>query len=549
MNNNDIKNFCKDIVSKKAYYLTILLFSVVAYSFSMLNRTVSWDDMLQDHYVGSGQIALAGRWGMLFLMKLFGVVDLNPFVTRFMALVFLILAATVLCYFFYVGSRSKNVLGYAIFASIFVTYPLVNEIWEYHGANFLMALGCFLATLAAGVIRHDMSNMKKMVLATALLILPVSSYESSAFFYATLVCVIVFYDTVVLGKRTKSLWKWFGLFIPYVLPLVFAIVIRYGVSFILCWIYDLTPVTGGDTEIMWFSGSIGSVLMSFVKSNIMQYVFASLIYLPITEFLIAAIIFAAFAVGYSVRQKRVYPIIMAGIVFLSVFLLAILKGSVLSYRNTLTVTLFVAVVAYMVYRYFENKGKKSLIWICSIFLLFVCWHQSVFLNNTFALNNQRSDNELAVLHGIGQRLTCDYEKKPVVFVSPCNQGEWIRDRIHVNPKTWNGKLYNSLLMHVVSDPSSFDVTTHNIYETNVTIVTKEYNGLRELFTYLGYDIDVVGPVEKPYTEEHRNRDLSLLKEATQIAKDNNMKPFQILDAGAYLIVMLGDEEFMIESFQ
>ena len=48
--------------------------------------------------------------------------------------------------------------------------------------------------------------------------------------------------------------------------------------------------------------------------------------------------------------------------------------------------------------------------------LFLAWHQSAYLNQVFALNNQRSDNEIAVVHEIGPRLLRDFEKKEIVFV-------------------------------------------------------------------------------------------------------------------------------------
>lgn len=549
MNKNNLQSFYRDIVSKKAYYLPIILFSIVAYGFSMMNRTVSWDDMLQDHYFGSGQIALAGRWGMLFLVKLFGVVDFNPFVDRFMSMLFLMLAATALCFVFYVSGRSRNVWGYALFSSLFVTYPLINEIWEYQGANFFTGIGCLLSTLAVALLRWDISKAKRMIWATLLLLLPVASYESAAFYYVTLVCFIAFYDTVVVGEKPKSFREWILLFVPYVLPLIFAVIIRFGVSAVLCWIWNLSPVTGGNTEIHWLTGSFASVLMHLVKINVMQYVFAALIYLPITEFLVASIIFVAYIVGCAIHKKSAYPVIMGIIVLLSVFLLAIVKGDVLSYRNTLTLTLFVPVAFYLLYQYVQNRGKKALTLTLSILLFALCWHQSVCLNNILSLNNQRSDNELAMLHGVGQRITADYEKKPVFFVSPCSQGEWVRNRTHVNPNSWNGRLYDALLKYVVSDPANYDVSSQRIFETNVTIMTKEYNGLRELFTYLGYDIDVIGPVEKPYTEEHQRRDLTQLEKATRIAKESDMRPFQIKDMGDYLIVMLGNDEYMIDSFR
>ena len=194
----DIVTFYNDILSKKRYYVPILFFAIVGYSFSIYNRTVGIDDFSRDINVGSGNRMLSGRWGMILWNKLVGItVALDPFIDRFLALVFLIIAAILFCYILYLIGGNKRIVSYTIAASTFITYPLINSIWEYTGADFMLTGNLCLVTLAAIVLMCINPFGKRVLYASVLLLLPVSSYESAIFYYTSLFCVIVFYEYYV----------------------------------------------------------------------------------------------------------------------------------------------------------------------------------------------------------------------------------------------------------------------------------------------------------------------------------------------------------------
>ena len=85
----DIVRFYSDILSKKRFWIPLLFFTLVGYSFSIYNRTISIDDLLLND---SGLSAmLIGRWGMYVWAKFVGFTEMFPFVFRFLALLFYII--------------------------------------------------------------------------------------------------------------------------------------------------------------------------------------------------------------------------------------------------------------------------------------------------------------------------------------------------------------------------------------------------------------------------------------------------------------------------
>ena len=137
--------------------------------------------------------------------KLVGItVALDPFIDRFLALVFLIVAAILLCYILYIIGGNKRIISYTIAGSIFITYPLINSIWEYTGADFMLTGNLCLVTLAAIVLRLDVPSRRKVMFASLLMLLPMSSYESAIFYYLSLVCIIYLYALSHFHSKPKS---------------------------------------------------------------------------------------------------------------------------------------------------------------------------------------------------------------------------------------------------------------------------------------------------------------------------------------------------------
>lgn len=526
---NSYIDFYDNVLKKKRFFVPILFFSIVSYSFSLYNRTISWDDLLRDHYFGSGNICLSGRWGMVVWIKLLGVEELDPFVDRFLALTFLISTAILLCYLLYSIDNNKSVTSYALFATAFITYPLINEIWEYCGANFILTSGLFLTTLATIVLRLNLGRKSKFILSSSLLLLPVSSYESSVFFYFSLVCIVVFYERIIKNENLQFKDLMIKLSI-FVLPVFFAVILRFIISMLINVFYDLEYATGGATGIAWMENPALLTVRSLVMSNILYYGVSALVYFPITVF---CILLVAFIVMLFIKVHKLSNMLLGFLVIVSLFSQAILQGSSLPYRNAQTLSLFVAFVLYLtnVFLLYKSRLIRYLIYVVFFVL---CWHQAVYLNRTLCLNNLRSDNELSVIRQIGKELMANYDRKPVVIVTPYKIGEWINRLITVDESSLNGRLFCKIYNKIT--------LPYKFVDTNINCATEQYAALKNYFAYCGFDVEITGPVEKPHTPEYGHKDLTLIKEATDWAKSNKMRPYQIKDVGDYLIVSLGNNQ-------
>ena len=148
------------MVTRFSYWGITLLFSITAYGFSMLNRTISIDDLTKDLYIGRGQKMLAGtRWGMELWHNVLGVTQVTPFIEKFFGVLFLMMAATLVsCIFYLLGGKSKCIMRYTILSVLLITYPLINEIWEYSGANMIVA--CNLC-IVAGTVLYQITNSQR----------------------------------------------------------------------------------------------------------------------------------------------------------------------------------------------------------------------------------------------------------------------------------------------------------------------------------------------------------------------------------------------------
>lgn len=547
---SEFKRFFCSVICNRAYYLLVLLFCIVAYSFSLYNRTISWDDLMREHYLVSGNVMLSGRWGMVVWARLLAMVDLIAFVDRFVSLCFYIINVLLLSYLIYVIDKKIRILPLALFSSIFLTFPLINEIFEYGVANFALTGGMCLSTLAAIVIMSNVERQKKVLYASLLLILPISSYESPVFYYIALSFILLFLGYYKNENNTSKICfgRLVGQMMLFITPLFFAFLIRVLVSLAIRSLYNLDYIAGGDAAIHWFeNNNILELLRFVIGMTFIKYILAALIYFPIRVFLGALLIFVIIISTFN--RKQPLFVLLGVAVIISIFAQSVIQGGYMPYRTAQTIPLFVAFVAFMVCEKATNwkLWKRNVAIVC---LFGLCWHQAVYLNNLLSLNNLRSDNEMTILRDMGRRMVSDYDKKPVVFVSSYSLGPWINERVKINRDTWNGKLYADVVEKFVSQ----DMIRHyhlidKIVETNVSCTTEQYAALKNYFAYCGFDIDVVGPIEKPHTSEYLHKDLRLLREATKMAKAEGMRPYQIKDAGDYLIVTLSNELYYLDMFE
>ena len=136
-----IHKFCEN----RLYMGILLLTAVCAYGYKVTNVTIGIDDTPSLYYFEEGLIAIVGRWVLFLLNKVIALAEFVPFVTDFAAVLLLIAAAIVWSALFYsVFGEKIPVTGYAFFAAVFVSCPLISEVFTYflHNGIAIGYLSC-----------------------------------------------------------------------------------------------------------------------------------------------------------------------------------------------------------------------------------------------------------------------------------------------------------------------------------------------------------------------------------------------------------------------
>lgn len=524
-----MKSFYRNVANRKSYWLPLFILVIIAYGFSTFNPTVSVDDLARQYYFGDGKVMIAAtRWGMVLWTKVLSLVYFIPGIDHLLGVILLFLGVMILSTVLYAISENKEYsIKYLIFSALVITYPLINEIWEYSGANMIVAGNIVVVALThLYLLSGKHSVLKKTVVSGCLLSIVASSYEAEVFVYITVVFILLFYKYVIQNKAQKA-FGWIIEGASYIPPLVIAVGLRIVIGIALIKIMGLRYHVNGAAEIKWGR----NFLNGFVLFNGYSYILEGLVYFPITIFLLFTLIFVFYCIWTSFKQKRILPCIMGIILLFSLFGLAFLQLDAMPYRTAHTLMVFIGFCGYFIIEYCENnkKCKGQLFRIIVLILGVLCFKQAVYLDSLLTLNHLRSENEIAMVYQIGYHLKSEYDDKEVVFVGDYSLGTNIDKQVIVGNSTWNEKLFLKLF------PNEYKEITHKFVHTNVSSNLNwskgahgNQNMMKEYFKYCGFDIRTV----EEFTEEFYQNNI-------EIAKKNEMKPFEIKDMGDYLIVCIG----------
>ena len=166
-----------------------------------------------------------------------------------------------------------------------------------------------------------------------------------------------------------------------------------------------------------------------------------------------------------------------------------------------------------------------------VLLLFITWRQAAHLHRFLALNNQRYDNEAAVMHQIGYRLTDEFDtSKPLIFVGDFSNGSASYAATHDMAQTWNGRLFRRI-RHKIDGTEEWKapMLVQTTVNSAIDFYHWEFDGelMSTFLAYYGYDFDVkaLSRTElEPYNEE---------------ARELGMTTYDIVDRGDYILICLG----------
>ena len=535
---NSLESFYNNVGKRILYWLPILLLSLLSYWFSVSQQTIGIDDLRRDYYLGSQATKLSGRWGMILWTRLMGATRYAAFIDKYFALVFLMGAGIVFAAVFYTldcqnGKESRSIWPYTLLTCSFITYPLINEIWEYTGTDFFVMGNMLLCGLVLLTLNSCRKRSPLMLLLCSLpLTLVASSYEAGVFFYITASLIVLFYRFCVLEEPNLPKWTWIreGLF--FAVPVTLGVILRFVIGKIILIVNHLEYYGGGDAALHWGDTSV----IGLIKLLLTNYVAKGLIYFPIGVFVVLSGLFAVYVIIRCVCRRRLLPLILGLCVAFSLFLLTWLQGSVMPYRTAQTLTIFCSFVIFLLLketgtlRYlFSQKRAAVLPYAVTLTLsLLLCLHMATYLNWILSLDNQRSENERAIAYEIGYKLKSEYPDKPVVFVGWEYVGSYVESQMRTDINSRNGNLYIRIyrrLWH--EDPANLRSA-----ETDVNSVLTWSKGtddmMREFFRYHGFDLNIA----------QYSLNLPLYEEAEAKAKELGLSEYEISEQEDYIIVCL-----------
>ena len=450
-----------------------------------------------------------GRFGMNLWAAVLGYGRAEPsyaFGIDLLAALLLALAAVSFCALLRKAAQDRiSMFGYGLFACLFVSYPLMNEIWEYSGANVCVCGGYLLDAAALNLLWDARQpgvpwrgRALRMGAAALCLMVVCSSYESLAAVFVQAVFALLTLEQLLAAERprlaavlTEGLW--------YAAALVGGLCLRVLVTSGIHLVLPPQAAANGATEILWAFYPFVYLAKLLVKSILINYALRGCFYLPIAELAVAALVFIVLVIALAVRKKRPLLLLTGAGMLLSLVLLSFVQGKCSPYRTCQVFALFVALAGLAVYEVLRRAAARRAVLLGSVQLLAVllCLHQAMYLNHLLAVDYQRSEQEAAVVRTLGTELVRDYgTDKPVVLVGRYTLGENITRYTTADPM--QHPLYRFFREHTSWESGDtvkyVETNCNSVLNWSVTAfseVDDVYGQAAEhLFRYYGFALDM-----------------------------------------------------------
>jgi hypothetical protein len=421
---------------QKWWLLILVLTAMLAYGGVLTRFSISVDDMWQvspDNRIEASCID-QGRLGFAFWNLLFcGPVQCVPFFQTFLAVAALVCAAVAWSLLFRRVSMERLSPGCLLaFASLFISYPLIHEIFLYPG-NFGVCFAYLLVAvslmLSAEAVLFQKAGCGAQFAASVLLASAITSYESFAAVYLSgflmLLCVHYMFASVQ-GRAGRWYWrgvlKFGGILLAGVILSVAGVAIASAILG-----HGAMSGRGAHRDVAWLetggiAGKVGNLLLTVG----FDYGYNALFYSPICTFLVACLIAAAIMMAWCWCRRSAVPVMLVGGLIASMFALSILQGHAARYRTCQNFGIFVGFVFMLLVSAVRHRGMRALL-ACTIGFLVL--HQAKDLNLWFDNDYRRSEMDQRNFALLGQKIQERFGsvmRKPVVILGKAAEYDNLR---------------------------------------------------------------------------------------------------------------------------
>lgn len=433
----------------------LLLTAVCAYGYKVTNVTIGIDDTPSLYYFEEGLIAIVGRWVLFLLNKVISLAEFAPFVTDFAAVLLLIAAAIVWSALFYsVFGEKIPMTGYAYFAAVFVSCPLISEVFTYFLHNGI-AIGYLSCAVSLCCMREWQNSMRKprkgsglwekpdcpavtkLAAAAVFLWIAMGCYESFMILWLAGLLLLLLSERIRLGtERTARTGERgvFGTLAGGALAALAAVLLRSLMIVVLTKAFHLEYLQGeavqrSVTEMLgWMvqTGAFGELIMILKRTFVLYGVFAYA-YLPIRIFVLSAVVITVVTLVRVIRGRDLWALILLPAAYLAAFSLLFIEGKATLYRSAQFLPIFCGygalLFAYIIYELTGSPGRGVHRKLCLgtrgiavAVLVVITWNQCMDMTKWFYIDKQKYDAAVKTVDQIALDLERDFDtSKPVIF--------------------------------------------------------------------------------------------------------------------------------------
>lgn len=433
-----LKEFYKD----KIYMLLLVFTALCSYGFLVTHFTVGIDDTPYAYYFEEGLAAIVGRWVLFLLNKVVHISEFSPFITDFAAVVLFMAAVTVWCALLYsvMGKRIPK-LGYTMFACLFLSCPLLSEVFTYYLHNGValgyLFSGISLCFFREGLLRGETRRTEALGKAgwrqRAAGVLPFGL--SAGFLWLALGCYESFMTVWLLGLCLLLLTERFAGIRRKVFTAlcVGAAVVIVSVALRSLMIGAVTELFGlgflreeavqrSVTEMaawMFEPGALGEFAMVLKRIFVMYGVFAHAYY-PIKVFVLASAVLLCFCVWKTVRSRDPWTLLLGMGSYIAAFLLVVVEGKATLYRSAQFLPVICGygafIFVYACRKAFGDAKQAAARLAVTTALCVLLWNQCTDMNKWFYVDYMKYEDAQNTMGQVAYELEKNFDTtKPVVF--------------------------------------------------------------------------------------------------------------------------------------
>lgn len=407
-------------INKKSFIIVVILITILSFGFAITNSSVGMDDTAFDRYYQDKEMLAIGRWGSYLVYQILNITEFIPFWIDFIASSIIMLTAVLWCVFLKKNLADKlSNTAYIIFAAVFISFPIINEIFIFENCNIAVMLGSFLASLGIMVFYENYSSINKKsiyVISVLILTLAMSMYEACAQIMLVSICItaiLMIYTNK--DKKVKDIFK----YIFSILGILIISIVLNTIIVKLIYLLGVMVSDVADKEINWGKYSIVESFQLLVLNivNAMK----NIKYFPVLILDIASVIGLIISILQSDKKRNYMILVIYIAMFLSNFAISILQLDSVLYRTCTSWGLFVAIIIMISYKFLsEYKITKIL---ASIFIFILVLQQSKTLNQLFYNDYMRYQKDLHIAYELIYDLEKSYNKsKPLVIMGTPYRG-------------------------------------------------------------------------------------------------------------------------------